>query len=190
MISRKNITGILLAGGKSSRMGADKAMLIFNEKTFIQHIIDAMTPLVNNIVIVSDNKEHTFLGINRTNDIIKDAGALAGLYSGLHYSKTDYNLVVSCDVPLITTEVLQLLISNYEEHLDIIQLESDNKTMPLTALYHKKCEQPIKQLLDCGEKRVRFAVSQLKTKTIKLDDNLSLATTNINTKDQFNAIAN
>ena len=112
MISKNNISGIILAGGKSSRMGTDKAMLIFNEKPFIQHIIDAMKPLVNNIIIVSDNEERTFLGINRTNDIIKDAGALAGLYSGVHYSKTDCNLIVSCDVPLITTEVLQLLINN------------------------------------------------------------------------------
>ena len=126
----------------------------------------------------------------RIEDIIKDAGPLAGIYTGLQHSKTDYNLVVSCDVPLITSEVLKQLIKNYEDSIDVIQLESHQKTMPLTALYNKSSEQIIKNLLDKGERRVRFAVSQLKTKTIKLDDKLSSAIKNINTKDEFDAITN
>lgn len=190
MIHKSNITGIILAGGKSSRMGTDKGMLVLKEKRFIQHIIDAMKPLVNNIIIVSDNANHDVFEVKRIEDAIKDAGPLAGLYSGLQYSKTDYNLVVSCDVPLITSTVLKKLIENHEEDYDVIQLESKEKTMPLTALYSKTCEQTIKNLLDKGERRMRFAVSRLKTKTIKLNDNLSSATTNINTKEQFDAITN
>ncbi|TJY34652.1 molybdenum cofactor guanylyltransferase [Pontimicrobium aquaticum] len=190
MIHKKSITGIILAGGKSSRMGTDKGTLLLNEKTFIQHIIDAMNPLVNHIVIVSDNPNHDDFEIERIEDVIKDAGPLAGLYSGLQQSKTDYNLVVSCDVPLITTKILKQIIENYKEGLDVIQLESNQKTMPLIALYNKTCKQTIKQLLDKGERRVRFAVSQLKTKTIMLDDNLSSALININTKEEFDAITN
>lgn len=190
MINRNNITGIILAGGKSSRMGSDKGTLVLKEKMFIQHIIDAMNPLTNVIVIVSDNPNHDEFEIERIEDVIKDAGPLAGLYSGLLHSKTDYNLVVSCDVPLITSEVLNKLIENYEEGFDVAQLESYQKTMPLTALYNKSCAHTIKDLLDKGERRVRFAVSQLKTKTVKLDDDLSSATKNINTKEEFDAITN
>jgi len=190
MVHKRNITGIILAGGESSRMGTDKGTLVLKEKTFIQHIIDAIKPLVSDIIIVSDNPNHDEFEIVRIEDVIKSAGPLAGLYSGLQYSKTDYNLVVSCDVPLITSKVLQQLIENYEEGLDVIQLESQQKTMPLTALYNKTCQQTIKQLLDKGERRVRFAVSQLKTRTIMLDDNLSSALININTKEEFDAITN
>ena len=190
MIHKSNITGIILAGGKSSRMGTDKGLLIFKQKPFIKHIIDAMQPLVNNIVIVSDYIEHDAFGMTRIEDTIKNAGPLAGLYSGLKYSKTDYNLIVSCDVPLITSTVLNKLIKNYEEDYDVIQLKSQQKTMPLTALYNKTCQQTIKHLLDKGERRMRFAVSQLKTKTIMLDDNLSSTLININTKEEFDAITN
>jgi len=190
MINKNNLTGIILAGGKSSRMGADKGTLLLKEKAFIQHIIDAMKPLVTDIVIVSDNPNHSSFGVERIQDIIKDAGPLAGIYSGLQHSKTDYNLVVSCDVPLITSEVLQQLIENHEKCVDLVQLESYKKTMPLTALYNKTCKQTIETLLNKGERRVRFAASQLKTKTIKLDDNLSSAIKNINTKEEFNAITN
>ncbi|WP_347923106.1 molybdenum cofactor guanylyltransferase [Pontimicrobium sp. SW4] len=190
MISKNNITGIILSGGKSSRMGTDKATLLLKEKTFIQYIIEAMKPLVKNIIIVSDNPNHDEFKIERIEDAIKDAGPLAGIYSGLQYSKTDYNLVVSCDVPLITSEVFRLLIKNYEKNYDVIQLMSHQKTMPLTAIYKKTCEQLIKDLLDKSERRVRFAVSQLKTKTITLDDNLASAIININTKEEFDAITN
>jgi molybdopterin-guanine dinucleotide biosynthesis protein A len=190
MIDKSNITGIILAGGKSSRMGRDKGTLLLKEKTFIQHIANALKRLVGDIVIVSDNPKHNLFGATRIEDIIKNAGPLAGIYSGLKYSRTDYNLVVSCDVPFITSDVLRKLAKNHEEGLDVVQLESNRKTMPLTAIYNKACEQTIKDLLNKGEKRVRFAVSQLKTKTIKLDDNLSLAITNINTKEEFDAIKN
>lgn len=190
MISKNNITGIILAGGKSSRMGTDKAILLLKEKTFIQHIIVAMKPLVNNMIIVSDNPNHEEFEIERIEDVIKDAGPLAGIYSGLQHSNTDYNLVVSCDVPLITTEVLRQLINNHEVNYDVIQLESHQKTMPLTAIYKKPCEQLIKDLLDKGERRVRYAVSQLTTKTLMLDDKLSSALKNINTKEEFDAITN
>lgn len=190
MIEKNNITGIILAGGKSSRMGTDKGMLELNNKAFIKHVIDAMKPLVNDIIIVSDNTNHNFSETERVEDIIKNAGPLAGLYSGLQHSKTDYNLVVSCDVPLITSEVLSGLIKHMEKGVDVIQLQSHQKTMPLTAIYHKKTKQIIKDLLDKGERRVRVAVSQLKTKTILLDDHLSLAIKNINTKEDFNAITN
>lgn len=190
MINKSNITGIILAGGKSSRMGTDKGTLVLNKKTFIQHIIEAMEPLVNNIIIVSDNPNHSEFNIKRVEDSIKNAGPLAGIYSGLQHSKTDYNLVVSCDVPLITSKVLQELIKNYEEGFNVIQLESHLKSMPLTAIYKKTCLQLIKDLLDKGERRVRFAVSQLKTKTIKLDDEASSGLKNINTKEEFDAITN
>ena len=190
MISKNNITGIILAGGKSSRMGRDKGMLVLKDKMFIQHVIDAMNPLVNDIIIISDNPNHDLFEVKRIEDDIKNSGPLAGLYSGLKYSDTDYNLLVSCDVPLITESVLQKLINNYEENIDVIQLESHQKTMPLTALYNKSCKQTIKDLLDKGERRVRFAVSQLKTKTIILDDNLASTTININTKEEFDAIKN
>jgi len=190
MISKKNITGIILAGGKSSRMGTDKGLLMLKKKLFIQHIIDALKPLVDTIIIVSDNPNHDLFETKRIKDLVKNAGPLAGIYSGLQYSKTDYSLMVSCDVPLITSTVLNKLIKNYEEDYDVIQLESQQKTMPLTALYNKTCQQTIKHLLDKGERRMRFAVSQLKTKTIMLDDNLSSTLININTKEDFDAITN
>ena len=190
MNSNKHITGIILAGGKSSRIGSDKGFLLLNEKAFIQHIIEAMQPLVNDIIIVSNNPDYDIFNLKRVTDLIENSGPLAGIYTGLHHSNTENNLVLSCDVPLINTETLKKLTTNIEEHIDVIQLESKGKTMPLIAIYKTHCKNKFFELLQQGEKRLRFAVKQCKVKTITLNTELEKFTVNINTTNQFNEITN
>ena len=182
MNSNKHITGIILAGGKSSRIGSDKGFLLLKNKAFIQHIIEALQPLVNDIIIVSNNPDYDVFKQKRVNDIIENAGPLAGIYTGLHHSNTENNLVLSCDVPLINTETLKKLTTNIEEHIDVIQLESKGKTMPLIAMYKTHCKNKFFELLQQGEKRLRFAVKQCKVKTITLNTELEKFTVNINTQ--------
>ena len=79
MITKDKLTGIILAGGKSSRMGKDKATLKLGNITFIEHIIDVMTPFTEEIIIISDNKEHDKFNIIREEDFIKESGPLSGL---------------------------------------------------------------------------------------------------------------
>jgi len=190
MIGKKHITGIILAGGKSSRIGSDKGFLLLNNKIFIQHIIEAMQPLVKEIIIVSNNTDYDVFNLKRVNDLIENAGPLAGVYSGLHHSNTENNLVLSCDVPLINTKTLKQLTHNIEENTDIIQLESIGKTMPLIAIYKKRCKSKFLELLHEGERRLRFAVKQCKVNTIVLNKELEKFTVNINTTHQFKEISN
>lgn len=190
MIDKKHITGIILAGGKSSRIGSDKGFLLLKNKSFIQHIIEAMQPLVNNIIIVSNNPDYDVFKLKRVNDLISDAGPLAGVYTGLHYSNTKNNLVLSCDVPLINTDTLKKLTEQIEDYADVIQLKSKGKTMPLIAMYKNHCENHFFELLQQGERRLRFAVNQLKVKTIVLNTTLEKFTANINTLNNLNEITN
>ncbi len=190
MIAKNNISGIILAGGKSTRMGSDKGFLMLNDSTFMSHIIEAIKPLVHNIIIVNNNPAYDKFGYKRVEDIIKGAGPLAGLYSGLYHSETEYNLVVSCDVPLIKTFVLQQLIDVFDPNIDVIQLQSQNKTMPLIALYKKQCVHKFWVLLQNNERRLRFAVEQLNSKTIVLNTELDKYVLNINTPQQLNDVKN
>ena len=185
MKAPKNITGIILAGGKSSRMGTDKGFLKLNGKLFIEHIIEVLNPLVSEVIIVSNNLNYDKFEAKRVNDLIEDAGPLAGIYSGLSASKTEKNLVLSCDIPLINIEVLTLLVEQTDEVSEIIQIESNGKTMPLIALYNKKCEKVFESLLNQGERRLRFAVSQCKVKNLKLNTELENYVSNVNTPEQL-----
>lgn len=190
MIDKKHITGIILAGGKSSRMGTDKGLLKLNGKSFVEYSIEALQPLVSQIIIVSNNPAYDVFELNRLEDMIKDAGPLAGLYSGLHQSKTEYNLVLSCDIPLIKTKILEKLIQEENGDSDIVQIESNGKSMPLIALYRKSCESTFHKLLQNGERRLRVAVSQCKVENIVLYSESELPTTNINTPEELKALNN
>jgi len=188
MIDKKNITGIILSGGKSSRMGTDKGFLLFNGKSFMQHSIDALKPFVDEIIIISNNTDYDVFGLKRIEDAIENAGPLAGIYSGLKQFKTDYNLVLSCDIPLINATILEKLIDAIDNDSEIIQIESQGKTMPLIAIYKKQCVTLFLKLLNEGERRLQYAVNQCNVKNVVLHDEETYFAQNINTPEQLNAI--
>lgn len=188
MTDKISITGIILAGGKSSRMGTDKGLLKLNGKPFVQYSIDALKPLVSEVLIVSDNTDYDVFGLKRIEDEIKDAGPVSGIYSGLEASKTDYNLVLSCDIPMISTEVLKLLVHAIDNTSEIIQAESDGKSMPLIAIYQSAVKNKFYDLLQQDERRLRVAVKSCNYKNVAIHENDAKTTANINTKEDFKLI--
>ncbi|MBJ7880411.1 molybdenum cofactor guanylyltransferase [Gelidibacter salicanalis] len=161
MLETVNITGIILAGGKSSRMGMDKGFILWEGKPFVNHIIDALKPLAKDILIVSDHPQYDTLGYKRIKDILPEAGPLAGLYSGLSASKTELNVVLSCDVPLITSELLRALLLSYNKENDAVVCKVNDKLMPLVAIYTKKCEVMCLELLQQDERRMMQLIKKL-----------------------------
>lgn len=182
---KKNITGIILSGGKSTRMGEDKGLIKIKGKTFVELVIDAITPLVDKVLIVSNYSVYDQFGCQRIKDAINNAGPLAGLYTGLKHSESDYNLVLSCDIPLIKTHILKKIVSVNYNNYDVVQVQSGEKTMPLIALYKKQCQALCLQLLNKNEKRLKVLVSQLNTKTIILDSKYMNCVKNINTQEDL-----
>lgn len=180
------LSGIILAGGKSRRMGVDKGTMMFKGKPFIKHVIEAVKPLVDEVVIVSnDGAYDVFMETTRVNDEIKNAGPLAGIYSGLRYIKTPYAVVLSCDIPKISKKVLQLLIQNMSADDDIIQLKGKEGTMPLIAIYKKECWATCFTLLKAGKRRVKALVGQLKVKTVSIPEQYEPYLANINTPEEL-----
>ena len=188
MKDKKNITGIILAGGKSSRMGTDKGFLLLNNKPFVQYSIDALKPLVSEIMIVSDNPDYDVFGLKRISDLTKNAGPVAGIYSGLEASTSEYNLILSCDIPLITSDILKQLIIAIDETTEIIQIESNGKTMPLIALYKKQVKGIFYDFLREDERRLRIAIKGCRSKNIKLDKAHEICTMNVNTQNELKAV--
>jgi molybdopterin-guanine dinucleotide biosynthesis protein A len=191
MEAKKNITGIILAGGKSKRMGTDKGFVLWNGKPFVQHSIIALKPLVSKLIIVSDHIAYDRLSYRRINDSFPEAGPLSGLYSGLRASETELNLVLSCDVPLITTSVLEKLVAGYDEGLSAVVCSADDRIMPLVALYHKDCYKVGKDLLDNGERRMMRLLDKLpNTSYVLLDENEAKTVRNINSPKDLKMIEN
>jgi len=189
-MKRETTTGIILAGGKSSRMGQDKGLLMLNGRTFMSHIIEALEPVVSDIIIVSNNSDYDIYKLKRVADILKDSGPLAGLYTGLFHSETENNIVLSCDVPLINTAVLNILIEGFETEKDVIHIKSEEKNMPLIAIYKKQCMPHFLKRLHDGERRLQTAIDNMNTKSIPLEPAMQRFVKNINTASDLKEITN
>lgn len=190
MNKEKDITGIILAGGKSSRMGREKGLILLQNKAVIQHIIDALKPLVTELVIVSSNPDYDIFNIKRIEDIIPESGPIAGIHAGLMHSKTKNNLVVSCDVPLLNAGILQHLLQYKTENYDIVQFQSKGKSIPLIALYKKQCVEQCFELLKNGERRLQKLVLAMQTKTITVSKEEEAFVINMNTIEDLKTITN
>ncbi|MDH7444166.1 molybdenum cofactor guanylyltransferase [Aquimarina sp. 2201CG14-23] len=180
-----NITGIILAGGKSSRMGQDKGLKLHKGIPFIQHIIKALEVVTSKILIITGNKEYTQFGYPCIQDIIPNQGPIGGIYTGLKHTQTEKNLVLSCDVPFITVPVLKNLIANDESDYNVITYED----IPLITLYNKSVAINFLESIEKKRLSLRKTLSTLKVKSIPVDQKIVPFVHNINTQQQYkNAI--
>src|SRR3954447_5197806 len=116
-----NTTAIILAGGKSSRMGTNKALLDLNGRMVIEGIVEKLEKTVDEIIIVTNTfADYEFLKLPMVEDKWKDMGPLAGIEAGLNASKTEHNLIVACDMPFISVELGKYLLSCLEEEYQVV----------------------------------------------------------------------
>ena len=132
-----DITGILLSGGKSSRMGMNKSFLKLGSKYVVEVIYEVMAGLFRNVLVITNEPErYSELGYITFADIYKDKGPLGGIHSGLIHSGTEKNFILSCDMPLINESVLRFII-DYPLESDIKVAFADNFIQQLCGLYSK-----------------------------------------------------
>ena len=131
------ITGVVLAGGKSQRMGKNKALLTLDNKTFIASVTDVLKACFQETIIISDKKEeYLSLGCPIFPDILKNVGSLAGIHSVLTNSKTERVFISSCDMPMINTNMIEYLLGYHTRELILI-VKYKNRIQPLFVVYPK-----------------------------------------------------
>lgn len=134
-------TAIILAGGKSTRMGFDKQLIKMGNITITEYIIKILKPLFENIIVVTNKLElYEDNNIVTAEDIYKGYGPIAGIHAGLLKSKSIYNYIIACDMPYINTYYIEYLMkrikeSNYEK--DAVITKSGNWIEPFNAFYSK-----------------------------------------------------
>ena len=188
----KNTNGYILAGGKSSRMGTDKGLLLFEGKLMIQYVIEQMQTIFDKLVIVANNPEYTKFGLEVIPDLIKDIGPAGGIYTALHHSEAKLNFMVSCDMPFVTQEAIAFIVKKADEN-QIVLLENQGKLEPLFGLYAKDCEAVWLQLIEQKTIKLQDMVSYFKLKIIPIENNenfVAIFFKNINTKEDFNNALN
>ncbi|BDS09884.1 molybdenum cofactor guanylyltransferase [Aureispira anguillae] len=189
MINKKQLTAVILAGGKSQRMGEDKAFLMFQQQTFIEHIIHAVQPLVTEVVIIGAVHKYKQLGLTVYKDKIADQGPVGGIHTALSIVKTPYLLVLSCDIPLVSTQLLQYLIEN-SLPCDVNVMTIRDKHQPLTALYKRTCLSVFEHALEQQQLKLQALFEQMEVHKIPCPLPLISCLENINTPKDFQRIKN
>jgi molybdopterin-guanine dinucleotide biosynthesis protein A len=184
---KKDMTGIILAGGKNSRMGINKAFLEIDGTRLIDNILAVYQKIFSEIIIVTnDPLSYTeFPDTLIVTDIYKDKSALGGIYTGLFYATHDYSFVAACDMPFINEDFIIYLTGQVGKH-DVIVPELSEGFQPLHAIYSRNCLSHIKKLLSADKlkiagfyKEVRLlSIPEEKIKPFNKDGRLFL---NVNT---------
>ncbi|MBI2849373.1 MAG: molybdenum cofactor guanylyltransferase [Chloroflexi bacterium] len=148
-----DVTSLILAGGRSTRLGLDKALLRFEGETLIERVVARLAPFSERVIIVT-----SLVGLERlkglaqdgvthfVTDIFPEKGSLGGIYSGLVASNSFYSLAVACDMPFLSASLLQHMIS-LAEGFDVVIPRVDGTLEPLHAVYSKNCLGPMRSLL-------------------------------------------
>ena len=144
---RYDIIAFILAGGKSSRIGTNKALLQVEGKPLIQRLVDLLDPMFSEVVISSNEPDlYNFTGKKIVQDIYSARGPLAGIHSILKFTNTKMNFIISCDIPLIGTELINYIV-NYETVKDIILPLADGRIQQTCGLYSKNILNEVEKLL-------------------------------------------
>ena len=163
------VTGIILAGGKSSRMGSNKALLPYRGGRFIESIYRQLSGLFDEVIVVTNTPEqYEFLGCRMVPDIYRDMGALAGLHAGLTNCRTPHIFAVACDMPYLNDSLIRTLVAR--RHLgDVIIPESDDGLEPLHAVYCRSCISAMETSLEAGRRRLISFFPEIRVTIIPYD---------------------
>ncbi|MDD5772549.1 MAG: molybdenum cofactor guanylyltransferase [bacterium] len=160
-------TAILLAGGKSSRLGQNKAFVDVANKTIFEREFDVLQKLFSEIIIIANNPVlFRSSGLKIYKDIIPDKGPLGGILTGLSISETKNNFVVSCDLPFLNENVISFLYSKFSSCNLLIPCWQ-GQLMPLHGFYSKNCLPVIENQISTNKLKVLDITSHLKTKYVQ-----------------------
>lgn len=147
------ITGAILAGGKSSRMGKNKALLDLNGKPFIQHIAETLSKVFDEVIIIANHgAPYKFLQLPIYEDVLRECGSLGGIHSALMNAATERVFIISCDMPLVSAELIEYLISHQGRHSTITVPIVENRLQPLCGVYKAECLGALVDYLGRGER--------------------------------------
>jgi molybdenum cofactor guanylyltransferase len=185
-------TAVVLAGGKSSRMGQTKALLVFDGEPLIAHIVRALKRLFGAVVIVAaPEQELPPLTAALVRDEVAYQGPVGGIYYGLRAAGAEFCFITSCDAPFLNTALIAYLIAQIPAY-DVVVPYWEDRYQPLHAVYRKSVLPLLKDQLERGELRPVYLFDKVRTRKIDEDeiksfDPYGLSFLNMNTPQDYQA---
>lgn len=152
----REVSGVVLAGGKSKRMGMDKRHLSVHGKPLLDRVTSVLLELFPEVLLVLAEEDISKQDerIRIVTDLIPDCAAVGGLYTGLYYSRHPRVFVVACDMPFINAAVIEFFLRKIDA-TDIVMAQLVTGLQPLHGLYSKQCLPILKEMIDTRDLRLQ-----------------------------------
>jgi molybdopterin-guanine dinucleotide biosynthesis protein A len=177
-------TAIVLAGGKSRRMGQDKSLIEIDGTPLISLVVEQLKPYFSRIIIgAADDGKFDFLELPVVPDKVPNCGPLMGLTSSLEASESEVNFVMACDMPDVNVELIQTLMSLTEGHDCVIPSLGNGMHEPLFGVYRKSVLPEASEMLAAGRRRITDLFDRVRVRYVELDESGSCV--NLNTQEDL-----
>jgi molybdopterin-guanine dinucleotide biosynthesis protein A len=160
------VSGVILAGGKSSRIGEDKAFLLLEGKPLIEIMLDKLKTLFKSLLIIT-NKPQVYkkYGIKTYKDIIAEHGPLGGIYTALTKSRSAHSFIVACDMPFLNPDFVRYMLRKIDG-FDVVIPRYRGQLEPLCTVYSKNCIPSIENEISKKNLKIRSFFPNVKVKVI------------------------
>ncbi|HBO85039.1 MAG: hypothetical protein A2073_05005 [Deltaproteobacteria bacterium GWC2_42_11] len=185
------MTGIILAGGKSSRMGFNKAFIEVNGVRIIERTVNLFKEIFNEVMIITNTPlEYEEFDVRTATDLIRGAGALGGIYTGIFHAASSRVFAAACDMPFLDKDTITKMLNMLMEGNGIVPFV-DSRLHPLHAIYSRNCLKHMENAIKSGDLRITNLIKKLHIKTVEdifAAEPASLSIRNINTIQELNAL--
>ena len=160
-LNNTDLTGVILAGGQSRRMGFNKADAEIEGETMLIRMVEKLKEITSTILVSTGTTPYPNISLPQISDVYPECGPLGGIYSVLKVSNTPLNLIVSCDIPLVSISLLKYIVTRASESDSLITVPVDHEgqihmtcavydkqVLPLLAKQIEACAFKMKDLLD------------------------------------------
>jgi molybdenum cofactor guanylyltransferase len=185
-----DVMGFVTAGGQSSRMGRDKAWLELAGRPMITHVIDSLRPVVTELAVIANSDEYGMLGIPVIRDLNRGIGPIEAVRVALDASQCERVILAGCDLPFVTPELFNYLLSRAGPYQSVVPLGPDNKPEPLCAIYSRTALPAVQRMIEAGQFKISPLYDLVDTLLIPFEDLSGLAGfdlffENVNTPEQY-----
>jgi molybdopterin-guanine dinucleotide biosynthesis protein A len=183
----ERVTGIVLAGGKSSRMGTDKALLLYKGIPLVSHAVSLLKQVCSNVIISANTTGYAFTGCDVFPDEFTISASMAGIATALAHSETEWNVVLSCDMPLIDPGFIRSMLDVKTGYDVIAPIHADASIEPLCAVYNKRVMDTLIHHLSEGQYSLRNFILESAYRLIETGSSRAMFL-NVNTEQDFNLL--
>lgn len=165
-----NVEGFITAGGRSSRMGRDKAWLEIGGRAMIEHVLAALLPVTDSIAVIANSPEYSRLGLRVFADTNTGIGPIEAIRTSLANTRAPRVALVGCDLPFVTPELFSFLLGIKGDHKAVVPIGADERLEPLCAIYSVDALECVTDLIERGERKLKKLFDLVPTRFVPFDE--------------------